>query len=71
MPFSRSQNSKTARKSAFITQKTARWRRDAANKKAGKTYVSDFRALASPANFTVLASKIIIWSSPVKRKSSA
>jgi hypothetical protein len=52
MPFSRSQNSKTAKKSAFIrllgTDSLP------GNKKVGRMSSSDFGGLAKPAVYTVL-----------------
>jgi len=33
--------------------------------------ISDFRALAEPADFTILADRIVIWPEPVKRKRTA
>jgi hypothetical protein len=44
MPFSRSQNSKTAKKSAFIARTRHLPRLHPANKKAGDKLSSDFRA---------------------------
>ncbi len=34
-------------------------------------FISDFRALAEPADFTILAVRIVIWPEPVKRKRTA
>jgi len=33
--------------------------------------ISDFRALAEPADFTILTDRIVIWPEPVKRKRTA
>ena len=33
--------------------------------------ISDFRALAEPADFTILGDRIVIWPKPVKRKTTA
>src|SRR3954470_2539048 len=51
MPFSRSQNSKTAKKSAFITSER---QPHEGNKKVGRFRSSDFGALANQQIFTVL-----------------
>jgi hypothetical protein len=55
MPFSRSQNSRTAKKSAFIRSTLRSY---PANKKVGRYASSDFRALDDPANFTVLKGQL-------------
>src|ERR1039458_4175006 len=65
MPFSRSQNSRTAKKSAFIRSTLRSY---PANKKVGRYASSDFRALDDPANYTVLGGRLRSWPSPVKRK---
>src|SRR5208282_2651147 len=65
MPFSRSQNSRTAKKSAFIRSMLRLY---PANKKVGRYASSDFRALDEPANFTVLGGRLRSWLEPVKPK---
>src|ERR1035437_7575971 len=65
MPFSRSQNSSTAKKSAFIRSTLRLY---PANKKVGRYASSDFRALDEPANFTVLRGRLRSWLEPVKPK---
>src|SRR5205823_2414901 len=55
MPFSRSQNSKTAKKSAFINRPRQSHK---GNKKVGRLSSSDFGALANQQSITVLLDKI-------------
>jgi hypothetical protein len=54
MPFSRSQNSKTAKKSAFIHSMLRLY---PANKKVGRYAIFRLGALGDPANFTILGFK--------------
>src|ERR1051326_3547379 len=55
MPFSRSQNSKTAKKSAFIFKER---KPHEGNKKVGRFRSSDFGALANQQIFTVLTREV-------------
>src|SRR5215472_11383237 len=69
-PFSRSQNSNPAIKSAFISEQRHQ-ASDSANKKVGKTCVSDFRTLASQPNKPLCDLKLVFCGHAVKLNSAA
>src|ERR1700743_3663588 len=67
-PFSRSQNSNPAKKSAFIGTMWQPFPLHPANKKVGKTFVSDFRTLASQQQHRFNLEKLKILFTYVKCK---